>query len=562
MEDPFERAREQARSTARSALRRALLKKLFAFLAPYLVPAAVVLAMIFALLLLVAAVYEVMAPMRMLTSVVARGETDDRLLLQEYQELCDEYNVKETWLVAGEAAGGKTFYPGRGGEHLGRLADRYNSDKKLALTWGAIHASALYWTFANGARDIPDWIKKAAAEQLRPYFYYKESEVTVCGKDGYTSYTVYLLVEASTYTGLYQYHYQWVEKRNGDVTIRYEELTDVKQVWPNPYRRLDDFLKEHFHESEGSIELARTAIIEAMEAFSRQQKRLAWLIGSGENHVATVSVAMVPPELTPFFKEAGEKYGIPWWFLAAVALRESSFDPSAVNKDSGCFGIMQVSPDNWKHYAPLLGFDVEKDRSNPRAQIFVGAYLLYEQGLKEVDWNGDWQQQAAPVLAFYLTGKTGKEGLKIAYSMGYIQDIYQYAEQFRVYSTAVWPAPSSREITDTYHPQETLLRRAHHGIDIAAGLGADVVSVSAGKVEFAGWKDDTYGYCIDISDGIYMYRYAHLSQILADAGETVSPGLVIGLVGSTGKSTGPHLHFEVHDLAVGTTIDPMLVLVK
>lgn len=560
MDDSFERSREQAQDAARSMLRRALLKKLFAFLAPYLVPAAVVLAMILALLLLVAAVYETMAPMRMLTGVVAQGKTDDRLL-KEYQELCDEYNVKETWLVAGEAAGGKTFYPGKG-EYIGRMADRYNNDKKLALTWGAIHAPALYWTFASGAKEIPEWIKKAAAEELRPYFYYKKSEVTVCGKDGCTSYTVYLLVEACTYTGLYQYRYHWVEKENGRVTIRYEELTDVKQVWPNPYRRLDDFLKEHFHESEGSIELARTAIIEAMEAFSRQQKRVAWLISSGESPVATVSAAMVPPELMPFFREAGEKYGIPWWFLAAVALRESSFDPGAVNRESGCFGVMQVSPDNWKHYASLLGFDVEKDKSNPRAQVFVGAYLLYEQGLKEVDWDGDWQQQAAPVLAFYLTGKTGEEGLKIAYSMGYIQDIYRYAQQFRVYSTAVWPVPSSREITDTYHPEETLLRRAHHGIDIAAGLGADVVSVSAGKVEFAGWKDGTYGYCIDISDGIYLYRYAHLSQISVDAGTTVSPGQVVGLVGSTGKSTGPHLHFEVHDLAAGTTIDPMLLLVN
>jgi murein DD-endopeptidase MepM/ murein hydrolase activator NlpD len=60
---------------------------------------------------------------------------------------------------------------------------------------------------------------------------------------------------------------------------------------------------------------------------------------------------------------------------------------------------------------------------------------------------------------------------------------------------------------------------------------------------------------------MHLYRYAHLSRIIINQGDSVTPGQLIGLVGSTGKSTGPHLHFEVHVLPNGGTIDPLLVLV-
>ncbi|MGI9951307.1 peptidoglycan DD-metalloendopeptidase family protein [Moorellaceae bacterium AZ2] len=547
------------RSGARILLARSFFKKALAFLAPYLVPVLVAVFLIFGLLLLVAAVYEVMAPMRLLTGVLP-SDTGDALL-EEYQLLCDEYNIRNTWLVSGEPSAGRSYYPGKG-EYIGRLVDRYGSDRKHMLTWGAIHAPALYYTFASGAAEIPDSIIKAAAEELAPYFYYKRSRVTVSGEDGEsTSYDVYLLVEASTYTGLYQYRYEWVTKERGDTTVTYEELVDVVQVWDNPYQRLEAFLKKHFKETDGSVPLARDAILEAATGFSRQQARLAWLMGSGIDPAAAVSASMIPPDLMPFFMEAEREYGIPWWFLAAVALRESSFDHRAINSTTGCFGIMQVSPTNWEHYAPRLGFDPEKDRYNPRAQILMGAFLLYEQGLKSVDWEGNWQEQAAPVLAFYVGAGRGEEAVRKAYAMGYIPDIYAYAERFQTYHNAVWPVPGWTEITDTYHPEATLFRRAHHGIDIAAPHGVDAVSVSAGRVEYTGW-DAIYGNYIDISDGIYMYRYGHLSRILVSEGEEVLPGKVIGLVGSTGKSSGPHLHFEVHDLAAKTTIDPFLILAR
>ena len=85
----------------------------------------------------------------------------------------------------------------------------------------------------------------------------------------------------------------------------------------------------------------------------------------------------------------------------------------------------------------------------------------------------------------------------------------------------------------------------HEGLDFAASAGTDVFATGDGKVSFAGRKQG-YGNCIDISHGYnYTTRYAHLSEILVKDGEPIKRGQLIGKVGSTGKSTGPHLHYEV-----------------
>lgn len=85
----------------------------------------------------------------------------------------------------------------------------------------------------------------------------------------------------------------------------------------------------------------------------------------------------------------------------------------------------------------------------------------------------------------------------------------------------------------------------HEGLDFAAATGTPVVATADGVVETAERKD-TYGNCIDLNHGYnYMTRYAHLSQILVKPGQSVRRGEIIGKVGSTGKSIGSHLHYEV-----------------
>lgn len=95
----------------------------------------------------------------------------------------------------------------------------------------------------------------------------------------------------------------------------------------------------------------------------------------------------------------------------------------------------------------------------------------------------------------------------------------------------------------------------HRGIDFAGPAGSQVVAVAAGVVTYS--KDRFgYGRTVEINHGNgYVTRYAHNAKALVQVGETVQKGQVIALMGSTGRSTGPHLHFEV--LKQGRAVDPM-----
>ncbi|MDX9917509.1 MAG: peptidoglycan DD-metalloendopeptidase family protein [Gudongella sp.] len=85
----------------------------------------------------------------------------------------------------------------------------------------------------------------------------------------------------------------------------------------------------------------------------------------------------------------------------------------------------------------------------------------------------------------------------------------------------------------------------HRGIDLANGLGTSVYAADGGKVTFAGYKG-SYGYLVEINhENGYVTRYAHNSKILVKAGDRVYKGQLISYMGSTGRSTGSHLHFEV-----------------
>ena len=99
--------------------------------------------------------------------------------------------------------------------------------------------------------------------------------------------------------------------------------------------------------------------------------------------------------------------------------------------------------------------------------------------------------------------------------------------------------------------------RMHKGIDVANAVGTPIVAASAGRVTFSGWNDGGYGYVIEIThpDGT-MSRYGHNSALLVREGEEVRQGQVISQMGSTGRSTGPHLHFEIHPAGQGAS-NPM-----
>ncbi|HKI58366.1 MAG TPA: LysM peptidoglycan-binding domain-containing protein [Trueperaceae bacterium] len=97
----------------------------------------------------------------------------------------------------------------------------------------------------------------------------------------------------------------------------------------------------------------------------------------------------------------------------------------------------------------------------------------------------------------------------------------------------------------------------HTGLDIAAASGTPIRAAVGGRVTLAGW-DGGYGLCVVITNGNTAYYYGHASAVLVASGQTVQPGQVIARVGTTGHSTGPHLHFEIR--VDNEPVDPLPLL--
>lgn len=97
--------------------------------------------------------------------------------------------------------------------------------------------------------------------------------------------------------------------------------------------------------------------------------------------------------------------------------------------------------------------------------------------------------------------------------------------------------------------------RPHSGIDLAAPAGSPVLAPAAGVVSFANWRGG-YGLLVVLDHGGGMQtRFGHLSRLMVSPGQRLAPGDLVGLVGSSGRATGPHLHYELR--SNGLAIDPL-----
>lgn len=124
-----------------------------------------------------------------------------------------------------------------------------------------------------------------------------------------------------------------------------------------------------------------------------------------------------------------------------------------------------------------------------------------------------------------------------------VDEIIAYGSKTSMYAaTGRFIMPSRGVITSRYGYR---WGRMHEGVDIAAPRGTAIVAADSGKVCFSGWRSG-YGYCVMINHGNgYQTLYGHASKLYVKTGEYVKKGEKIAAVGSTGRSTGPHLHFEV-----------------
>ncbi len=113
--------------------------------------------------------------------------------------------------------------------------------------------------------------------------------------------------------------------------------------------------------------------------------------------------------------------------------------------------------------------------------------------------------------------------------------------------------PLQTALGDRFGPRGS---RFHTGVDFPARAGTGVAAARYGRVSFAAWSPNGWGYLVSIAHGRGVRTmYAHLSRIDVRVGARVGAGYQIGLVGSTGHSTGPHLHFEVR--VRGASVDPL-----
>ena len=121
--------------------------------------------------------------------------------------------------------------------------------------------------------------------------------------------------------------------------------------------------------------------------------------------------------------------------------------------------------------------------------------------------------------------------------------------------TLCWPLPGHTYISCHFGEVDAFGNAGHRGTDIPAPEGTPILAAHSGTVLVSGWNDN-YGNQVLLDNGAGLStRYAHMTQTAVTAGEAITAGQVIGYVGSTGDSTGNHLHFEV--MQGGVRVDPL-----
>lgn len=185
----------------------------------------------------------------------------------------------------------------------------------------------------------------------------------------------------------------------------------------------------------------------------------------------------------------------------------------------------------------ILGWEGNNfDLTNP--QVEPGAWIMIPNGHRE------FRQWLVPTIA-----RTNSGVSKSVLGPGACEGNYAGAYGSGAFA---WPTASHTLSGNDFWS-------GHLGIDIAGYLGDGVFASDAGVIVFAGWANGGYGYMVMVDHGNgYQTLYAHLSAVSVGCGQSVYTGTYIGAVGSTGNSTGPHLHFEVRYM--GGFISPWYVL--
>lgn len=301
----------------------------------------------------------------------------------------------------------------------------------------------------------------------------------------------------------------------------------------------------------------------------------------GGGAISEIGMNEIPGEFLPVYQAAEERYGVPWNLLAAVHRVETRFSTiSPMLSYAGAEGHFQFMPctwTGWNHPSCTglgLGAIPQDIKTSPQAIARYGGF--------GVDGNGDGLadpfdlEDAVYTAASYLAANGADSGDYAAavfaynHSQSYVADVLGFMQQYAMSDpveltpgTGGFSRPLDTQITSRFgyriHPIYGY-SKLHGGIDFACNVGQPIPASKDGQVVYAGWMDANnpnsgYGIYVWVDHGGgYKTTYAHLSTLSVSVGDTVRTGDIVGGCGSTGGSTGPHLHFEI--FKNGTLVDP------
>jgi murein DD-endopeptidase MepM/ murein hydrolase activator NlpD len=226
---------------------------------------------------------------------------------------------------------------------------------------------------------------------------------------------------------------------------------------------------------------------------------------------------------------------------SAVAQCESSGN-WAINTGNGFYGGLQFTQSTWDAFKPA-GAAHRADLASIQDQVAAAEATLAAQGI------GAW-----PVCGAHIVygGSTPGAQLPAPAPQPVVETVSAPVATQNTGCTWEWPVDAP--MSQGYHG-------GHDGIDLAGAYGQVIVAATDGVISIAGFNNDPGGYGNYIqqeADTGESIQYGHVSEIYVSAGEYVNAGDPIGAVGSAGSSTGPHLHFRIHNGSGG--VDPAAYL--
>ncbi|MGF9979102.1 peptidoglycan DD-metalloendopeptidase family protein [Viridibacillus arvi] len=328
-------------------------------------------------------------------------------------------------------------------------------------------------------------------------------------------------------------------------------------------------------------------------------------VGGFNSDVNVTPGASVPAEYMKYYLAGQTKFGVDWYYLAAIHKVETQFSTIDIMVSSvGAVGHMQFMPCTW------LGWNYQGcgglGNLSSGKEILTNVAFIKQYGGYGVDADGDgkadpWNMADAIMSAAkYLAANGFKNNIDKAvrrynHSDIYVADVKRYAAQYKAEATYTGSGVGDKLIasgpgnvpmkptTGTVRSSYTVRdmgdgAQFHYGIDIANSLSTPIVAVTDGVVTVARGGCAVYGYYGSTCGGgwgnylwvkhniegtTYELVYAHLQSYAVSPGQPVKKGQVIGKMGSSGSSTGPHLHVETHKgarISNQNVLNPMLVL--